>query len=175
MSKTPKERIPIQVGARIVEAAGLPLPPEMAGTLPLSAVAGVDIETVPLPGVREDREAVYGDPALMMREVATHWNALLQSHYQEREITPIPPHFVGLFMAALKLHRIAAPFDKKDDDSYVDLKGYLDFAEENDPTLPARIVPIPESDQTDAKPETRGGANCRCSLGQGTSEVRTDP
>jgi len=86
--------------------------------------------------VREQRGAVYGDPSNMQKLVASHWTAILRSHWPDLEIPEIPPYLVGLMMACLKIHRIAAPFRKKDNDSYVDLHNYVNFSEENDPTIP---------------------------------------
>lgn len=82
-----------------------------------------------------EREAVYGSPILMQQFVSAHWTAILRAHYQDPNFPTIPPHLVGLMLSALKIHRAACPFPKKDADSYIDGHAYLDFAQSADPSL----------------------------------------
>lgn len=87
--------------------------------------------------VLEDRMAIYGPPSDMSIQVAAHWTAILRAHFPRLDLPEIPPHLVGLMMAALKIHRASAPYLKGDADSYVDLHNYAEIAREIDSTLPS--------------------------------------
>ena len=85
-----------------------------------------------------ERGVVYGDPSIMCRLVAQMWTTILRSHFGEEAQQDIPPYLVGLMMAALKIYRASVPFDRRDDDSYVDLVNYVEFARTMDPALDRR-------------------------------------
>lgn len=48
----------------------------------------------------------------------------------------VPPHVTAAILVALKLGRSVRPFDRKDNDDFVDAHNYLDFAEAGCPTIP---------------------------------------
>jgi len=89
--------------------------------------------------VREQRSEQYGSPTMTLKCVAMQWSAILQAHLQN-PLIKIPPHLVGLMMASLKIHRAAVPFEKPDDDNYVDCRNYMDFAMETDNTLKSNKI-----------------------------------
>lgn len=89
--------------------------------------------------VRKNRESVYGSPAILQTQLAAQFTSILRSYHQDDDFPEIPPRLVGLFLACLKMHRIAVPNKKKDRDSYVDLVNYVNFSEEVDDSLPPVI------------------------------------
>lgn len=88
--------------------------------------------------VRSQRESVYGSPLHTGENVGQHWTAILRTYLQDQSFPVLPPRIVHLMMVALKIHRAATPFEKKDADSYIDLHNYADFALESDDTLPQK-------------------------------------
>lgn len=89
--------------------------------------------------VRKNRESVYGSPAILQTQLAAQFTSILRSYHQDDDFPEVPPRLIGVFLACLKLHRIAVPAKKKDSDSYVDLVNYIDFAKEVDDTLPPEL------------------------------------
>lgn len=86
--------------------------------------------------VRKNRESAYGSPTILQTQLAAQFTSIQRSFHQDNDFPEVPPRLVGLFLACLKMHRIAVPGRKKDRDSYVDLHNYVDFSEEVDDTLP---------------------------------------
>ena len=99
--------------------------------------------------VRRNRESAYGSPSILQTQLAAQFTSIQRSYHQDDDFPEVPPRLVGLFLACLKMHRIAVPGRKKDRDSYVDLHNYVDFAEEMDDTLP----PVELSGVTDNDPD----------------------
>ena len=98
--------------------------------------------------IRKDRESAYGSPAILQTQLAAQFTSIQRSYHQDDDFPEVPPRLVGLFLACLKMHRIAVPGRKKDRDSYVDLHNYVDFAEEMDDTLPPDLPGEPEDDNS---------------------------
>ena len=71
--------------------------------------------------INGERETTYGDPLVAHGQIAKGWSAILG-------IKDIPPSTVALMMAWLKLSRILS--NKKYEDSYVDLIGYVALSAE---------------------------------------------
>ena len=88
--------------------------------------------------IREDRQHIYGDPAFSNHNLGLMWTGILQDHFQVHFPNGIPSYVVATMLACLKIGRSVRPFNKPDNDDYVDMENYMDFAEEINPYCPGR-------------------------------------
>ncbi len=73
-----------------------------------------------------DRDAHYGSLLINHTTAGMMWSGMINQHFQQLVLPPLPPDLVALMMAALKVNRLCR--DIKHDDSLVDALNYLKIA-----------------------------------------------